>query len=308
MIDTQSKKGIVFNIQRYSIHDGPGIRTSVFLKGCFLRCIWCQNPESQAIKPELFFFTEKCTGCGTCVAACPTNAIRIIEKKSVTDRNACKGSGQCVQACPGEARSLMGREITATELFHTIKSDEIFYRRSDGGVTLTGGEPFLQHAFSKNILSLCRQAGIHTAIETCGYAGWEIVKDVLQYTDLVLYDLKHMNSEKHREYTGVPNSLILDNIRRIHHELRIPVWIRIPVIPGYNDSLENIRETAKFVAAELDQSVPVSLLAYHRLGESKRERLGMPLKDLSIIPPADEYIQEIRDTVASFGLQVHIGG
>lgn len=308
MIDTQSKKGIVFNIQRYSIHDGPGIRTSVFLKGCFLRCIWCQNPESQAIKPELFFFTEKCTGCGTCVAACPTNAIRIIEKKSVTDRNACKGSGQCVQVCPGEARSLMGREITATELFHTIKSDEIFYRRSDGGVTLTGGEPFLQHAFSKNILSLCRQAGIHTAIETCGYAGWEIVKDVLQYTDLVLYDLKHMNSEKHREYTGVPNSLILDNIRRIHHELRIPVWIRIPVIPGYNDSLENIRETAKFVAAELDQSVPVSLLAYHRLGESKRERLGMPLKDLSIIPPADEYIQEIRDTVASFGLQVHIGG
>ena len=305
--DAQGEKGTVFNIQHYSIHDGPGIRTSVFLKGCFLHCIWCQNPESQSAKPELFYFTEKCTGCGRGVAACPANAIRVIESISVTDRNICNGSGQCVQVCPNEARRLAGEEMTAEEVFQRVKSDEIFYRRSSGGVTLTGGDPLFQPAFSENILSLCRQARIHTAIETCGYISWEILREVLQYTDLVLYDLKHMDCEKHREYTGVPNSLILDNVRKIY-ELGIPLWIRVPVIPGYNDSVENIGETGRFVATELDASVTVHLLAYHRLGESKYERLGVTGKNMSIIPPTDEHMLEIRDILASHGLEVQIGG
>ena len=169
-------KGQIFNIQHYSIHDGPGIRTNVFLKGCFLRCIWCQNPESQSLKPELLYFREKCTGCGKCVAVCPANAIQIIEAKSYTYRNKCSGSGQCTQVCPNEARSLIGKEMAVQEVFQKVKGDEIFYKRSNGGVTLTGGEPLFQPDFSRNILSLCRQSGIHTIIETCGYADWEPFK------------------------------------------------------------------------------------------------------------------------------------
>lgn len=307
MISAQGEKGTVFNIQRYSIHDGPGIRTSVFLKGCSLRCIWCQNPESQSPNSELFFFVEKCTGCGRCVSACPAQAIRLIDGKSATDRKKCKGSGNCVQVCPNEARSLAGKKMKAVEVFQSIKSDEVFYKRSSGGVTLTGGEPLFQSDFVKNILSLCRQAGIHTAIETCGYADWETIKSVFQYADLVLFDLKHMNSEKHREYTGVPNDCILENVRKLYHELRIPIWIRVPVVPGYNDSAENIGETARFVASELDTSVPVHLLAYHRLGETKHERLGKP-ENQSIIPPKEERMLELRDMVASYGLEAKIGG
>jgi pyruvate formate lyase activating enzyme len=306
--EANGAKGIVFNIQHYSIHDGPGIRTNVFLKGCFLRCIWCQNPESQSIKPELFYFKEKCTGCGKCAAVCPANAIQIIEGKSHTDRSKCNSFGQCVQVCPNEARSLMGKEMTAQEVFQNVKGDEIFYKRSNGGVTLTGGEPLFQPDFSKNILSLCRQAGIHTAIETCGYADWETFQDVLQHTDLVLFDLKHMNSEKHREYTGVPNNLILENVQKIYHELGIPIWARIPVIPGYNDSIRDIHAIAKFVATELDKSVPVHFLAYHRLGESKYERLDKEGKDLSIIPPTDGHMLEVQKIAASYGLKTHIGG
>ena len=306
--ETDSGKGIIFNIQYYSIHDWPGIRTNVFLKGCFLSCIWCQNPESQLLKPELFYFEERCIGCGKCVAVCPANAIQIIEAKSNTDRSKCNGSGQCIQVCPNEARSLMGKEMTVQEIFQNVKGDEIFYKRSNGGVTLTGGEPLFQPNFSRNILLLCRQAGIHTAIETCGYADWETFKDILQYTNLVLFDLKHMNSEKHEEHTGVPNNLILDNVGKIYHELRIPIWVRIPAIPGYNDSVQNIHAIARFMATELGKSVPVHLLAYNRLGESKYERLGKESKSLSIIPPTDKHLLEVQKIAASYGLETHIGG
>ncbi len=300
--------GIIFNIQHYSIHDGPGIRTDVFLKGCFLRCIWCQNPESQALKPELFYFKERCTGCGRCAAVCPVNAIQIVDAKSQTDRSKCQGSGQCTQVCPNEARSLMGQEMTVKEVFQDVKGDEIFYKRSSGGVTLTGGEPLFQPRFSQALLSLCRQAGIHTALETCGYASWDIFQHILQYVDLVLFDLKHMNSAKHKEYTGVPNDLILDNVRKIHHELRIPLWARIPIIPGFNDSSDNIQATARFVATELGISVPVHLLAYHQLGESKYERLSQEGQNSSIIPPTDEHMLDLQKIMLSYGLDTHIGG
>ncbi|HSW57754.1 MAG TPA: glycyl-radical enzyme activating protein [Dehalococcoidales bacterium] len=300
--------GIIFNIQHYSIHDGPGIRTSVFLKGCFLRCSWCQNPESQLSGPELFYLKEKCAGCGRCVGACPQKAIQLIENKSITLRNQCQGCGQCVQVCPGEARSLMGKEMTVGEVFKKVKGDELFYKRSKGGVTLTGGEPLFQPDFSRELLSLCRQAGIHTAVETCGFADWEILKDVLQYADLVLFDFKHMNSRKHKEYTGVPNDLILDNASKIFHNLKIPVWARIPVIPGYNDSAENIHTTAQFVAQELSQSVPVYILPYHNLGETKYERLGMECKNISITPSANDQMLKLQKITASYGLDTFIGG
>jgi pyruvate formate lyase activating enzyme len=306
--DKDEITGIIFNIQHYSIHDGPGIRTDVFLKGCFLRCIWCQNPESQSLKPEPFYFKEKCNGCGQCMAVCPTKAIQIKEEKSITDHSKCDGSGKCAQICPNEARNLMGKEMSVREVFQDVKGDELFYKRSNGGVTLTGGEPLFQPRFSRNLLSICRQAGIHTALETCGYVGWSVFTDILQYVNLVLYDLKHMNSDKHREYTGVPNDLILDNVRRIYHELRIPVWARIPVIPGFNDSVQNINAAARFVVSELGTSVPVHLLAYHRLGESKYERLTREGINLSISPPAYEHMLELKEIVTSYGLETHIGG
>jgi pyruvate formate lyase activating enzyme len=198
--------------------------------------------------------------------------------------------------------------MSVEEVFKNIKGDELFYKRSKGGMTLTGGEPLFQPDFSKHLLFLCRQAGIHTALETCGCAGWETLKDVLQYVDLVLFDLKHMNSEKHQEYTGVPNELILDNARKIHHMLKIPVWARVPIVPGYNDSAENIRATAEFVAKELSQSVPVYLLAYHRLGETKYERLGKESKSLAITPPINECMLELQKIVAAYGLDTYIGG
>jgi pyruvate formate lyase activating enzyme len=306
--ETDNLKGIIFNIQGYSIHDGPGIRTNVFLKGCFLHCAWCQNPESQSLAPELFYFKEKCTGCGRCVDICPQKAVQIIELKSITNRSKCQGCGQCIQVCPNEARSLMGKEMNVQEVFQKVKGDDIFYKRSNGGVTLTGGEPLFQPQFSRDLLSLCRQAGIHTAIETCGYADWETLTDILQYADLVLYDLKHMISGRHREYTGVPNGLILNNVRKIHHELKIPIWVRTPVIPGCTDSYENIHATARFVANELSSSVPVYLLAYHRLGETKYERLGQEGKSVSITPPTNEHMLELQKIVSSYGLDTHIGG
>jgi pyruvate formate lyase activating enzyme len=306
--DKDEITGIIFNIQHYSIHDGPGIRTDIFLKGCFLRCLWCQNPESQSLNPELFYFKEKCTGCGQCIAACPAKAIQIKEGKSFTDHSKCDGCGKCAQICPNEARNLTGKEMSVREVFQDVKGDELFYKRSNGGVTLTGGEPLFQPRFSRNLLSICCQAGFHTALETCGYAGWSVLKDVLQYVNLVLFDLKHMNSDKHREYTGVSNDLILQNVRRIYHELRIPVWARIPVIPGFNDSVQNINATARFVASELGTSVPVHLLAYHRLGESKYERLNREGLSLSISPPANEHMLELQEIISSYGLETHIGG
>ncbi len=300
--------GIIFNIQHYSIHDGPGIRTDVFLKGCFLRCVWCQNPESQSLKPELFYFKEKCAGCGKCTEVCATQAIRIEDRKSITESIKCDGCGKCVQVCPNEARSLVGKEMSVQEVFRIIKGDEMFYKRSNGGVTLTGGEPLFQPLFSRNLLTICRQAGIHTAIETCGYADWDIFKDILQYVNLVLFDLKHMNSDKHMEYTGVPNELILNNFRRVYHELKIPVWARIPVIPGYNDSVQNINATAEFVSYELGKSIPVYLLAYHRLGESKYEKLFRESINISISPPSDENMLKLQEIITSYGLDTHIGG
>ncbi|MBN1255499.1 MAG: glycyl-radical enzyme activating protein [Deltaproteobacteria bacterium] len=301
-------KGVIFNIQHYSIHDGPGIRTTVFLKGCPLRCFWCQNPESQTLEPVIFLNTERCTGCGRCVDVCPERAIQIIEGKSQTDRNLCKGTGKCAEVCPNEARSLMGRTVTAREVFDDINQDAIFYHNSGGGITLSGGDPVAQPDFSISILKLCRDAGIHTAIETCGFARWGILQRILTYVDLVLYDFKHMDSAKHEEYAGVPNDIILENAKKIYHELRLPLLARVPVISGYNDSSENLKKTAAFIANDLGTDIKVHLLPYHRLGETKYERMEEPEKAVSIQPPDDSKMEEIKKIFESNGLTVQIGG
>jgi pyruvate formate lyase activating enzyme len=301
-------KGVVFNIQHYAIHDGPGIRTTVFLKGCPLRCLWCQNPESQDLKPVIFFNAEKCTGCGMCIEACPENAIRIVDEKSATDRGRCKGSGKCAEVCPNEARSLMGRIMSGAEVFEDVNADALFYQNSGGGVTLSGGDPVAQPAFSIDILKRCRNAGIHTAVETCGFAKWETLKSILEYVDLVLYDIKHMDPVKHKAFTNVSNERILDNAKRIRTELKLPMLARIPVIPGYNDSLDALKAAAQFIARELGPSVSVHLLPYHRLGETKYERLEKPGLRTHIVPPKDSQTEEAKQIFAAEGLTARIGG
>jgi pyruvate formate lyase activating enzyme len=302
-----SIKGVVFNLQHYSIHDGPGIRTTVFLKGCPLKCLWCQNPESQDTDPLLFFTAEKCTGCGTCVEACPNGAIRLIDGKSKTDRERCTWKGECVSVCPNEARSIIGREMTAEEVFEDLKTDDIFYRNSGGGVTLSGGDPVFQPDFSIAILKLCRSAGIHTALETCGFLEWGRLKNILNQTDLVLYDIKHMDSTRHKAYTGVTNELILENAEKIHRDLKLPVFPRVPLIPGYNDSLENLKRTAEFIATKLDGNNRVHILPYHPLGETKYLRMERKITT-SVTLPSDRQLETARQIFELAGLSAVIGG
>jgi pyruvate formate lyase activating enzyme len=307
MSHTENTRGFVFNIQHYSLHDGPGIRTTVFLKGCPLRCTWCQNPESQLKKPQLFFSAEKCTGCGACVAACPEKAVRIDDGRSRTDQRRCKGRGECVTACPNEARSVMGREMDAGEVFKDVNADAVFYQRSGGGVTISGGEPLFQPDFTLAILERCREAGLSTALDTCGQAAWKAFREVLPHVDIVLYDFKHPDPEAHRALTGVSNGFILENAVKIIKEFPDIVFIaRVPVVPGCNDDRESIIRTAGFIKG-LGKPVKVHLLPYHRLGEAKYERLGtsgMP----EITPPAVERMEELRRLVESCGLEAAVGG
>ncbi len=263
--------GVIFNIQRYSIHDGPGIRTTVFLKGCPLRCFWCQNPESQIQKQEIFFHPSKCNSCGRCAAVCPTGASHVERGPAKIDRKSCTGCGRCVEACPAGARKGIGQLLTPEEVMRQVTRDIRFYENSGGGVTLSGGEPTAQPDFALSILQKCREAGIHTALDMCGHAPWSTLKGLLAYTDFVLYDIKHLDPGKHQRATGKDNRLILKNARKIFSTR--PMRIRVPLIPGFNDSPEAVKAIARFVKAELGP-VGIDLLPYNKMGEGKYELLG----------------------------------
>lgn len=288
----ENVKGMIFNIQRYAIHDGPGIRTTVFLKGCPLRCFWCQNPESQRKPPEIFLNKDNCTLCGLCVTACPEGASSLEERSATIDRAKCQGCGKCTEICPNEARRLVGKEVTVAEVMQEVLRDKKFYENSGGGITLSGGEPMAQLEFTLALLKTSKKEGLHTAIETCGLAPWSSLKKVLVYTDLVLYDLKHIDPAKHHEATGAPNELILENARRI---TRIkPMRIRVPLIPEFNDSLESIQATARFVRSELNNA-PIDLLPYNKLGESKYSRLERETVRLEV--QKEEVVQELETII-----------
>ena len=300
----------VFNIQSYSIHDGPGIRSTVFVKGCPLRCLWCANPESNAAYPELMTYSSKCTGCGGCIPACPHGAVSIglSEGKyiALTDREKCVNCGQCVQSCPNTARELAGKEMTVREAIEKVKGDKLFFDGSGGGMTISGGEALAHWEFSTNLFAAAHAEGIHTAIESCCFATREVVDRVFPHVDLALLDVKHMDSAVHAKLTGVPNELILDNIRHIHNDLHVPVILRMPTIPGHNDSEENVRAVAEF-AVSLGEDVEVNLLPYHRLGESKGESLGRP-HSMGIDPPDDAHMQALKAIVEEYGVKTKIGG
>ncbi|MFO8102321.1 MAG: glycyl-radical enzyme activating protein [Dehalococcoidia bacterium] len=299
--------GRIFNIQRYSLHDGAGIRTLVFFKGCPLTCLWCSNPESQKPGPEVGFIMARCVGlaeCGApCVSACPVEAIRLNDDgKPVIDRERCDACGQCAAVCPQEAMKVVGQEMSVEEVMAEVEKDRPFYRRSGGGLTLGGGEPLAQPRFALALLEAAESEYIHTAIETTGYARWEQFEAVLQHTDLLQMDLKHMDPEKHRELTGQSNELILENLSKVL-SVKEPedVVIRIPVVPGSNDSDENIEESSRFVAGL--GFTRIELIPYHKMGSSKYPQYGRvyPLDGLE--PPSTEEMQHLKGVVESFGLQ-----
>lgn len=302
-------KATIFDIQPFSIHDGPGIRTTVFLKGCPLHCLWCHNPESNKPEPELFYFRNKCRLCKRCEDICPEMAITYdsINETICTDRNLCKTCLKCVEECRFSAREMMGRQMSVDEVVAQVSKDAIFFKESGGGMTVSGGEALMQPEFTQALLYACRQQGIHTALETCGYASESVIRKVIPYADLILYDLKAMDDLDHQKFTGVSNEVILTNAQFIHNELGKDMIVRIPVVPGFNMTDENMIQTGKFVLEYLDINVAIHLLPYHNLGESKKENLER--SDHNSIPvPSDAQMQHCRKLLEDMGLTVQIGG
>ena len=253
-------KAIFFDIQRNSFVDGPGIRTTVFFKGCNLKCAWCHNPESQSAKPQMMFYKDKCTGCGKCKSVCPYH----LEQ--------CELCGKCTLYCPVDARMVCGKEHTADEVLKEVLKDKAFYETSGGGVTFSGGECMLQIDFLVEILKKCKENGIHTAVDTAGHIPFESFEKILPYTDLFLYDIKIFDSQKHKQYVGVSNELILENLKKLF-ERKAKLWIRIPIIPDVNDSIEEIQKIKDFLKT-IGTAEKIELLPYHAMGENKYRAIG----------------------------------
>ncbi len=305
-VSEQANQGMVFNIQRYSIQDGPGIRTTVFLKGCPLSCLWCSNPESQKSGPELMFRPTLCDGCGKCLSACPVSAMQVWEGKLRIDRARCNGCMFCISACLRNALDIAGKLTTVDQVITEVQKDQPFYGTSGGGVTISGGEPLFQPEFTVRILEESHLIGIHTCLETAGYSSRKVIEMVLPHTDLFYYDLKHMNNEAHQKLTGVPVEPILDNLRFIDAAKK-EIVIRVPLIPGRNDSEENITETARF-SASLKSVSRIDILPYHRFGEGKYAGLGREYPLTGVASPSEEALAHTLETVGRFGVPAHIEG
>ncbi|RJT51948.1 glycyl-radical enzyme activating protein [Rahnella variigena] len=297
-------EGVLFNIQRYSLHDGPGIRTIPFFKGCPLSCKWCSNPESQRPQPELIFKKSDCIRCGKCIEACKQQALSVSNAFFI-DRERCIQCGKCTQVCPTQALEMKGKRMTVADVMRELQKEENLYRRSGGGITLSGGEPLAQPDFARELLKACKEKGWHTAIETTGFTTPEVIADVFPYVDLALTDIKAINPAVHLANTGIENSQILENLLRISFLTK--TIVRIPVIPGVNDNSEEIHNIAEF--ARLMSNVDtLHLLPYHSFGENKYGLLGRiyPMGEADSI--AESKMELLKREVESSGFHCHIGG
>ena len=292
----------IFDIRRYSIHDGPGIRTAVFFKGCPLNCMWCHNPEGRAYGPELIFRPARCILCDDCLDVCPNEAVSRHEDEIRIDRTRCKVSGNCAVACPAEALEVVGREMTVEQVLTEIERDRTFYEQSNGGVTFSGGEPLARPRFLLELLSACRERSLHSAVDTSGFTSWKVLDDIRQFVDLFLYDLKLMDDARHRQWAGVTNEAILSNLKRLA-ELGQNLLIRIPIIPGINDDEANLHATGKFLAS-LPTRFPVELLAYHDIATTKYSGLGLEYGLEEIRPPTQEQMKAHIALLKDYDLQV----
>lgn len=297
--------GTIVDIKRFAVHDGPGIRTTVFLKGCSLACIWCHNPESISGRPELAYYEHKCIHCGSCVEACPVGAHSMSDNRHEYDRNLCIGSGECAKVCLGNALVFYGREMEAADVMDVIMEDKSFYEHSGGGMTISGGEPLLQHTFCRELLLLAKENSLHTAIDTCGAVPWKHIESVLNITDLFLYDVKHMDTQAHRRATGSGNELILENLAKLS-KFGKAIEIRIPLVPGINDDVENIARTGQFLG-NLKNITKVRVLPYHAYARSKYAALGIKDTMPDVTSPSDEKLDQIAAQLQTYGLDAISG-
>ncbi len=299
--------GRVFDIKRYSIHDGPGIRTTVFLKGCSLHCLWCHNPESIDPGPELMHWPARCRRCYACIEACPLGAIsKDTAGAVVVDRAKCDLCGRCAEACLYDAMQMVGREMTVAEVMAEVEKDRIFYEQSGGGVTLSGGDPFVQAPFAEALLDACRGRGIRTALDTAGMSSDGVLDRLAAKTDLVLYDLKVMDEVRHRETTGVSNAPILENLKRLAAR-GTEVWVRVPLVGGVNDDDENTRRTIALLRS-FGTVKRVGLLPYHSGGLEKARRIGKEKDFRKFEPPSEERLATAEAAFRAAGFEVRRGG
>ena len=298
--------GRIFDIKRYATGDGPGIRALVFLKGCPLACAWCANPESQHAETEILFYRDRCVGCGRCVAVCPTGAIALDPAVGLTtDMAQCAACGRCVDACLHGAREKVGEDRSVDEVMELLGRDRRYYENSGGGVTLTGGEPLFQPQFSATLLGACKQEGLHTALETSGFADWEAMELVLEHVDLLYYDLKHPESRAHQAGTGQSNVPVLRNLARIREAFSGDLIVRIPYVPGFNDD-PDVQQKMIETASRARGIRRVEILPYHRLGLTKYAALGRTCAVADLEPVDKGSLGGLRDLGRRHGIEVEI--
>ena len=305
-VETAATTGRVFNIQRCSVHDGPGIRTTVFLKGCPLSCSWCHNPEGIDKAPVLMVSADRCVTCGACSEVCPVENGGAAPAGQFWNRGSCTRCGSCVEACPADARELAGRDWLVDELVDEIERDRVFFETSGGGVTFSGGEPLAQAGFLEDCLSECSRRSLHTTIDTCGLAPRNTLLEVARRADLLLYDLKHLDPILHRSETGSDNRLILDNLRALS-ESDVDVWVRVPLIPGFNDDAANIEATGVFLEG-LPRKHRVFVLPYHGIANGKRSRLEETTTESDLQAPDVTAVGAVVEALAKHNLEVTAGG
>jgi len=300
-------KGLIFDLKRYAVHDGPGIRFNIFFKGCPLHCLWCHNPEGVSFQPELMLMPSRCARCGDCVRSCKYGALSQDPEGQVqADRSRCTLCRDCLEACQREAIDIVGREFTVEEIVAEAEKERVFFEQSGGGVTLTGGEPLAQPEFTGSLLEALKRRGLHTALDTSGYAPPEAFRRLSEKADLILFDLKLMDDKRHREYTGVSNQLILSNLKVLDN-LGKPIWVRFPLIPGVNDDDQNLNAMADFLS-DLKSVQQINVLPYHKGGVEKFRRLGREAEFAVFEPPSSEKVEMVIDFFKEKEFQVKLGG